>query len=147
MTTMSVSTPAVTVPKTVAEAQSVTKMRVAVHIDTVVLHPEVARRKANVWLTMYAGHLLRADNPELILKDGLFWRYEVILTSPHGGDIGTVGQIQVKAETGEVVSGESLADELSAQSTSLVKRQKIAEITTELEAAADTIHAETIVAR
>ena len=140
-----------TIPTTVAPAITTTeallpKLRIAVHIETDVLNPEVARRTANVWLLLYAGHLLRADNPELILRDGLFWRYDVILTSPHGGDIGAVGQIQVTAETGEVIARESLADELSAQSTSLIKRQKIAQTAAESEASTDTTHAEAIVA-
>lgn len=87
--------------------------KVSVHIDTEVLDPEVARRKANVWLLLYAGHLLRADHPELILEDDvLFWRYQIVLTSPKGGDVGAIGQIRLQATTGEVIAPEGLPDEL-----------------------------------
>ena len=53
--------------QTIKKANQSTKMQVSVHIDTEVLDPEVARRKANVWLLMNVGNLLRADDPELIL--------------------------------------------------------------------------------
>jgi hypothetical protein len=61
--------PTKSINKTVAT--KLPPFKVAVHIDTEVLHPEVARRKANAWLLLYAGHLLRADNPELIWEDGM----------------------------------------------------------------------------
>jgi hypothetical protein len=96
------------------------RLRIAVHIDTEVLDPEVARRKANVWLLLYAGHLLRADCPELVINDGLFWRYDVILTSPRSGSVGKVGQIHVQADTGEVVATDSLRDEYLQQAKRLL---------------------------
>ena len=46
-------------------------MQVAVHIYAEVLTPNVAQQRANVWLTMNAGHLLQVNNPELILGDML----------------------------------------------------------------------------
>lgn len=97
--------------------------RVAVHIDTEVLDPEVARRKANVWLLLHVGHLLRADFPELIILDKeLMWRYSVVLTSSQGGDVGRIGQICVYATTGEVITSETLCNELIANTNALVKR-------------------------
>ncbi|MFN8488321.1 MAG: hypothetical protein U0350_12055 [Caldilineaceae bacterium] len=101
------------------------KFRIAVHIDTEVLDPEVARRKANVWLLLYAGHLLRADFPELILEKELMWRYAVVLTSPQGGDVGRIGQIHVQATTGEVVVSESLSSELLANAKLLIAQRAI----------------------
>jgi len=95
------------------------KFRVAVHIDTEVLDPEVARRKANVWLLLYAGNLLRAANPELILDKALLWRYDVLLTAPHRGVVGKIGQIHVQAITGEVMASESLSAELIANAETL----------------------------
>lgn len=101
------------------------KFRVAVHIDTEVLDPEAARRKANVWLLLYAGHLLRADFPELILDKELMWRYAVVLTSPQGGDVGRIGQIHVHATTGEVIALESLESELTANAKLLIAQRAI----------------------
>jgi hypothetical protein len=100
------------------------KLHIAVHIEAEVLDPEVARRKANVWLLMNAGHLLRADYPELILDKSLVWRYTVVLTSPRGGDVGKIGQIHVQAATGEVIAPESLSDELLASVDVLLARPK-----------------------
>ena len=108
MTTMVVPTEQINLQTT----KSPPKLHIAVHIDTEVLNPEVARRKANVWLLLYAGNLLRAANPELILADGLLWRYDVLLTAPHRGTIGKIGQIHVQAITGEVVATASLSKEL-----------------------------------
>jgi len=105
--------------------KSPAKLRIAVHIEAEVLDPEVARRKANVWLLMYAGHLLRADYPELILDSGqtLMWRYDVVLTSPRGGDIGKIGQIRVLASTGEVLASASLSEELLVNAQVLAAHQ------------------------
>lgn len=98
------------------------KLHIAVHIDTEVLDPEVARRKANVWLLLYAGHLLRADYPELILDKSLMWRYTVVLTSPKGGDVGKIGQIHVQAATDEVIAEETLSNDLRANAEALITR-------------------------
>lgn len=100
-------------------AKSPPKLHIAVYIDTEVLDPEVARRKANVSLLLYAGNLLRADYPELILDKDLLWRYTVVLTSPRGGDVGRIGQICVQAATGEVIASESLSRDLIANAEAL----------------------------
>jgi hypothetical protein len=126
MTTMTLPTPATEIPESVTAAQTAAKMRIAVHIDTEVLHPEVARRKANVWLLMYAGHLLRADRPELVIEpdQDLMWRYDVILTSPKSGDVGKVGQLRVRAANGEVLAPEAYGDELADTADHLVEKPK-----------------------
>ena len=120
MTTMTLPTPVATIPKTRVEAETLAKMRIAVHIDTEVLHPEVARRKANVWLLMYAGNLLGAEEPELILNEGLFWRMDVVLTSPQRGFIGKVGKLCVNALSGEVLTSDTLAEDLQASADALI---------------------------
>ena len=45
------------------------KLQVNVHVQATVTAPEVATHKANVWLSMNAGHLLMAENPELLLDE------------------------------------------------------------------------------
>jgi hypothetical protein len=59
------------------------RIAVTVHVETEVLSPKLARRHANVWLTMNAGHLLLAKNPELLLGDLLEWRFNVFLSTPN----------------------------------------------------------------
>ena len=100
------------------------KFRVAVHIDTEVLDPEVARRKANVWLLLYAGHLLRADNPELILEEGeLLWRYDVLLTQISYGVVGKIASICVRAATGEVMADPTIRSEWLATARALLQQK------------------------
>jgi len=111
------SMPTVHAPQVVKPPQ---KLRIAVHIEAEVLDPEVARRKANVWLLMYAGNLLGAENPELVINQGLRWRVDVILTSPKRGHIGKVGQLCLDAITGEVMATETLPEELRANADALI---------------------------
>lgn len=120
MTTMVLPIEQMNLPTT----KSPSKLQIKVHIDAEVLDPEVARRKANVWLLLYAGNLLRADYPELILDKDLLWRYTVVLTSPGGGDAGKIGQICVRAATGEVIASESLSRELIANAEALGARKR-----------------------
>lgn len=124
MTTMNISMPVVPRLATLAERAAPPKLPISVHIDTEILHPDAARRKANAWLLLYAGHLLRADAPELILDQELIWRYDVILTSPRGGDVGKVGQIRVRATTGEVLAELSLGDEFADNADKLIASLK-----------------------
>lgn len=88
--------------------------RVNVHIEADVLPAEVVRRKANVWLLTNVGNLLGAENPELMIKDKLMWRVDVVLTSPTRGHIGKVGNLCLDATTGDVVLTTNLIDELIA---------------------------------
>lgn len=94
--------------------------RVNVHIEADVLPMEVARRKANVWLLANVGNLLGAENPELIIKDKLMWRVDVILTSPTRGHLGKVGSLCLDAVTGEALPTTNLIDELTANAEKFV---------------------------
>jgi hypothetical protein len=117
-----VEAPTKSINKTVAT--KLPPFKVAVHIDTEVLHPEVARRKANAWLLLYAGHLLRADNPELIWEDGvLLWRYDVLLTNINYGTVGKIACIRVDAATGEVLADQSVRHEWNANARELLQQK------------------------
>ena len=95
-------------------------LSVKVHIEAEVLTAEKARRKANVWLLMNVGNLLGAENPELIFSDShLLWRVDVILTSPTRGRIGQVGRLWLDAVTGNIVSSDTIADELLVKADAL----------------------------
>jgi hypothetical protein len=88
------------------------RVQVNIHIQAEVMAAEVARRQANVWLLENVGNLLRAESPELVLGDRLIWRVHVILTSPSLGTVGRIGLLELNAATGEVLSSESLIQEL-----------------------------------
>lgn len=95
------------------------RLQVSVHVQTEVIAPEVARKRANVWLLDNAGNLLRAETPVLVLGEQLFWRMDVVLTSPSLGTIGRVGRLEIDAVTGEVLADTTLADTLIADANNL----------------------------
>ncbi len=55
----------------VSPTEKADRLQVSVHIQAEVLSAEAARREANYWLLENVGNLLRADNPELVLRDQL----------------------------------------------------------------------------
>lgn len=113
-------------------AKSVSKMavtalpplKVAIHIDAEVLNPEVARRKADVWLLLYVGHRLRADNPELLWEDDeLRWRYDVVLTQLNYGVVGKIGCLRVQATTGKVMADANIRREWNKIARNLLQEK------------------------
>ena len=93
------------------------RLHIAVHIQTDVLDPEVARRKANQWLFLNAGNLVRAEHPQLILDVQLLWRFDVCLTLPNlqnpgTGKIDVIGRLQLDAVTGEAIISSTFIQEL-----------------------------------
>ena len=104
--------------------QSNEPIQVMVHVQAEVMNPNLARRRANVWLTMNAGNLLMVKNPELVLGDPLQWRFDVILSVPQLDHPGTVtqnriGHIWLNALNGEIVEPLALLEELKANANSL----------------------------
>ena len=62
-----------------------------------------AHRLVGVYVGMHVADLLHADSPNLVIRDdGSFWRVPVVLSSKSLGRIGTVGEIDVHVETGEL---------------------------------------------
>jgi hypothetical protein len=103
------------------------RVQVMVNVQAEVLDPEVARRKANVWLLENVGNLLGATTPELILGERLFWRYDVDLglpnlAQPGSGALYRIGQILLDAVTGEIQNADALAEELQVHAASLSQK-------------------------
>ena len=103
------------------------RMQVNVYIKADVLAPEMALRKANLWLSMNAGHLLVAENPELVLHEPLQWRFDVIYSLPNRQKPGTaqrtyLGRMHMDAISGEVNEQEQLIKELTANADALAVR-------------------------
>jgi hypothetical protein len=102
------------------------RVQIIVHIHSEVLDVDVARRRANERLLSHAGNLLGATEPELVLKDRLFWRYDVILgvpnsVQPGSGAMYRVGQIMLDAVSGEIADADALAEELRASASAVVR--------------------------
>lgn len=102
-------------------------MQVNIYIKADVLTPAAALRKANVWLSMNAGHLLLAENPELIVGEPLQWRFDVIHSLPQRRAPGTtrrtlLGRMQIDAISGDIHEPERLIEELTANANALAVR-------------------------
>jgi hypothetical protein len=69
---------------------------------------EMARRKATGWLVSEVGNLLVGDAPALVIGEHAVWRVPVLLASPSQGVIGTVGSVDVDAQSGHVLGDETL---------------------------------------
>jgi hypothetical protein len=99
-------------------------LQVSVHLQVMVMAPQMAQHKATVWLSMNAGHLLLAENPELVLGQPLIWRLDVVRSLPRRDKPGVVirtvvGRMQIDAVTGEVVNPETLIQELTSNADAL----------------------------
>jgi hypothetical protein len=81
---------------------------VHLHLDVttrVNVSADLARRRAGKFLLRKVGNLLRPDEPRLFFSDRLYWLVPVALTNPKAGRVGWVGELQVDAQTGEVLAG------------------------------------------
>jgi hypothetical protein len=70
----------------------------------VAISPTVARRKANGFLASQVTMMVSAGEPLLLLGDKPVWQTPAVLRLPQHGEVGTVGTIEVDAQTGEVIT-------------------------------------------
>ncbi len=87
---------------------------------TMNITPVVARRKVNVLMLEKVGNLLHGGFPALHLTDRIYWRVPVILSTPAQGQIGQVGDIDVDAETGEMIVGGELLEDIAEHARRLL---------------------------
>jgi len=82
------------------------QVEISVHVSaTLNVTPVAARRKVNVFLLNQIGTGLGGDDPTLVIdNDRLCWRVAVILALAPRGRLGQVGQIDVDAQTGEILA-------------------------------------------
>ncbi|MCL4301549.1 MAG: hypothetical protein KJ077_37965 [Anaerolineae bacterium] len=78
--------------------------QVQVTLSTV-LSERAALGKANVWLANHMGDAVGAMKGALIsVHDRAIWRFEAFITGVHFDPIGPIGQVEVDAETGQVLT-------------------------------------------
>jgi hypothetical protein len=82
----------------------------------------VARRQVNVFVSNEISYLMGGRDPELVLSDPIVWRVPVVLTFPRHGAVGTVGAIEVNAETGELLVSPALVKEMTRHAQALAER-------------------------
>ena len=95
---------------------------ITVHVSAALNVTQVAaRRKVNVFVLDEIGTGLGGDTPLLILhKDRLCWRVPVILSLVPHGRLGQVGQIDVDAQTGEILADDELIRDIANHAERLV---------------------------
>ena len=73
-----------------------------------------ARRKVNVFVLSEIGTGLGGDTPVLVVdKDRQCWRVPIILALPTLGRLGQVGEIDVDAQTGEILADAALVQSIT----------------------------------
>lgn len=68
----------------------------------IVVTAEEARRRAKLWLIDEISYLMTASSPTLVVGERIVWRVPAVLTAPHVGSVGVVGDVDVDVETGEI---------------------------------------------
>jgi len=98
--------------------------RVSLHIlpPRVRIPAVVARRKVNVFVCNEISCLMGGGTPELVGGERMVWRVPVLLTFPRYGTVGTVGAIDVDAETGDLLTTPSLIEEIIHNAEMLAAR-------------------------
>ncbi len=73
-----------------------------------------AKRKANTFVLNRMGTGLFGDEPQLVVTDKLIcWRVPIFLSTASHGRVGQVGQIDIDAQTGEVLANDETLKEIS----------------------------------
>ncbi|MBN1876596.1 MAG: hypothetical protein JXA33_20390 [Anaerolineae bacterium] len=87
-----------------------TQVDITIHISTKLNVTQAsARRKVNVFVLSEIGTGLGGGDPTLAVdKERLCWRVPIILALPTVGNLGQVGEIDVDAQTGEILADTEL---------------------------------------
>lgn len=70
----------------------------------IAVSPILATRRVNAYLAGYVTMMTLPSKPTLVLGNKPVWRFDVHFNYPHLGEIGTIGKIEVDAQTGQVIS-------------------------------------------
>ncbi|MEM7531210.1 MAG: hypothetical protein AAF639_03460 [Chloroflexota bacterium] len=74
---------------------------------------EAVQRYVSEWLFLEVSYMMAADIPSLDVVDGQqIWRVPAVLTAPHVGRVGHLGDILVNGEDGEILDTEQIAQAL-----------------------------------
>lgn len=71
-----------------------------------------ARQKVTGFVADQISTHLHGDEPTLVVAERIYWRVPVILSLPPRGDRGTVGEIDVDVETGQLRISKQLIEEI-----------------------------------
>ncbi|MBI4670215.1 MAG: hypothetical protein HY741_00925 [Chloroflexi bacterium] len=69
----------------------------------IAVSPIIATRRVNAYLAGYVTMMTLPGAPSLVLQDKPVWRFTAYFNYPRLGEIGTLGTIEVDAQTGQVI--------------------------------------------
>lgn len=69
----------------------------------IAVSPNLAKRRAGVYLAMHVTMMTLAGTPTLVLGKNPVWRCPVYFNYLPIGEVGTLGTIEVDAQTGEAI--------------------------------------------
>ncbi len=69
----------------------------------ITVSPTLAKHKANGFLAGYVTMMVSSGQPTLILNEHPIWRVPAILKLPELGEVGSVGVVDVDAQSGEII--------------------------------------------
>jgi hypothetical protein len=81
-------------------------------VATINVDAKTARRRVTAWLVSEVGNMLIGGAPQLVIGKQSVWRVPVILTSSNVGTVGQVGAVDVDTESGEILVGEELREQI-----------------------------------
>lgn len=79
------------------------------------LDERIARRKANTWLAEHVGNVVGTEKQGVLRQTGqqAVWRFEAFVTGvTYITPLGPLGQVEVDANTGQILSTPQIAQEL-----------------------------------
>ncbi len=100
------------------------QVQVNIHIEAELnISALAARRKVTGYLIDYVSDHLGGEDPALVVDGELFlWRVPVVLYLTSRGKVGQVGEVDVNAQTGQLLISQSLLKELKARAEDLATR-------------------------
>ncbi len=84
------------------------------------LDERTARRRADRWLEDHIGNVVAAKNSRLIhLDEREIWRFEAFVTGPNIDPLGPIGQVDLDAFTGQILTTSEMAKEMITRGANL----------------------------
>ncbi len=84
------------------------------------LDERTARRRADRWLEDNVGNVVAAKNSRLIQLDNQdIWQFEAFVTGPNIDPMGPIGQVDIDANTGQILTTYEMAKEMITRGANL----------------------------
>lgn len=85
-----------------------------------ILDERTARRRADRWLEDNVGNIVAAKNSRLVQLDHQdIWRFEAFVTGPNIDPLGPIGQVDIEANTGQILTTSAMAKEMITRGANL----------------------------